>query len=48
MPQLARRLATRVLHHQINVRLLIDVIEKRKRRGKYYNPNCGNSAKQQN
>ncbi|PYK45165.1 MAG: hypothetical protein DME53_05960 [Verrucomicrobia bacterium] len=48
MPQLARHLATCVLHHQINVRLFIDVVEKRKRRRKYENPNCGNGAKQQN
>jgi hypothetical protein len=48
MTQIAWYLAARILHYQINVRLFIDVVEKRKRRGKNENPNRGNGAKQQN
>jgi len=48
MTQIAWYLAACILHYQINVRLFIDVVEKRKRRRKKENPNCGNGAKQQN
>jgi hypothetical protein len=47
MTQIARQIASRVFHHQIEVRLLVDVVEKRKRSAKYRDAKGGNRAEQQ-
>src|SRR5438132_9471944 len=46
MPQITRNVATRILHYQIYMRLLIDVVEKGKRRGQREDTSCGYRAKQ--
>jgi len=47
MTQIVRHFAPRVFHHQIYMRLLIDIIEKRECRGKCENAECRDRAKQQ-
>src|ERR1700736_1385728 len=44
--QIARHMTPRVLHYQIYVRLLIDVVEKRKRGRKYEDADCSYRTKQ--
>src|SRR5439155_10546200 len=46
--QIARHFATRVLHYEIHMCLLIDIVEKRERRRKYQDPQCGYGTKEQN
>ena len=48
MTQIARDIATRILHHQIHMRLLVYIVEKRKRRGKREDADCSDHAEEQN
>ena len=48
MTQIARHVAARILHHQIHVRLLIHVVEKRKRHSKREDADGCYSAEEEN
>ena len=47
MTQIAWHIGSRVFHHQVEVCLLVDVVEKRKRGAKCKDAKCGNRAEQQ-